>query len=242
MSPRVKAAVVVFPASNCDRDSARGWEAATGQPAEFVWHKETSIPDYDVLVIPGGFSFGDYLRCGAIARYSPIMNEVIRLAKAGRRILGICNGFQILTEAHLLPGALLRNRNLHFICKDVHLRVENNNTDFTSAYQAGQVVRYPVAHGEGGFTINPSGLKKLQDENRIVLRYCRPDGVVEPDSAPNGSLDNIAGIINDAGNVLGLMPHPERLSEPILGGDDGRVMFQSIFKAVIEEFGRGGSR
>jgi phosphoribosylformylglycinamidine synthase len=160
------------------------------------------------------------------------MSEVIRLASAGRRLIGICNGFQILTEAQLLPGALIRNRDLLFICRDAWLKVENNRTDFTSGYRAGQVVRYPIAHGEGGYTINPAGLKKLQDDDRIVLRYCRPDGRVAEDSAPNGSLDNIAGIINDQGNVLGLMPHPERLAEKILGGEDGRIMFQSIFQAV----------
>ena len=236
-SDKVKAAVLVFPGSNCDRDCARGWQAATGQAAEFVWHKEASIPDYDVVMIPGGFSFGDYLRCGAIARYSPVMNEVVRLAKAGRRIIGICNGFQILTEAQLLPGALIRNRDLLFICKDIFLKVENNRTDFTSGYQAGQVVRYPIGHGEGGFTISPQGLKKLQDNGQIVLRYCAADGTVKGDSAPNGSLDNIAGIINEEGNILGLMPHPERLGEKILGGDDGRIMFESIFKAVL---GQGG--
>ena len=237
MSRRVKTGVIVFPGSNCDRDCQRGWEAAVGEPADFVWHKETSIPDYDLIIIPGGFSFGDYLRCGAIARFSPVMNEVIRLAKQGRRILGICNGFQILCEAQLLPGALLRNRDLLFICKDILLRVENNRTDFTSGYSPGQVIRYPIAHGEGGFTVNPAGLKKLQDDDRIVLRYCEPDGGVRPDSAPQGSLDNIAGIINDAGNVMGLMPHPERLAEDVLGGHDGAAMFQSIFNAVI-----GGSK
>lgn len=237
MSRKVNAAVIVFPGSNCDRDCVRAWQAVTGEAADLVWHKEASIPDYDVVVIPGGFSFGDYLRCGAIARYSPVMSEVIRLAKAGRRILGVCNGFQVLTEAHLLPGALLRNRDLLFICKDVYLRVENNRTDFTSAYQAGQALRYPIAHGEGGFTISPAGLKKLQDDDRIVLRYCDALGRVAPDSAPNGSMDNIAGLINGQGNVLGLMPHPERLAEEVLGGVDGRGMFESIFQAVI---GRGG--
>ncbi|MDL2226941.1 phosphoribosylformylglycinamidine synthase subunit PurQ [Deltaproteobacteria bacterium OttesenSCG-928-M10] len=227
-----KTAVIVFPGSNCDRDCARGWEAVTGHKADFVWHKDSAMPDYDVVILPGGFSFGDYLRCGAIARYSPVMNEVIRLAERGSRILGICNGFQILCEAGLLPGALLRNRDLLFLCKDSYLKVENNRTDFTGGYAAGQVIRFPIAHGEGGFTINGRGLKELQDNGRIVLRYCRPDGTVEPDSAPNGSLDNIAGIINGRGNVMGLMPHPERLAEPVLGGDDGRIMLESIFKAV----------
>ncbi len=233
----VKTAVIVFPGSNCDMDCVRSWKAVTGQAAELVWHKESSIGDYDFIILPGGFSFGDYLRCGAIARYSPVMNEVVRLAGRGSRVIGICNGFQILTEAHLLPGALLRNRGLAYICKDIFLRVENYRTDFTSLYGPGAVVRMPIGHGEGSFTVSPGGLKKLQDENRIVFRYCREDGVVEEDGAPNGSLDNIAGIVNEAGNVLGMMPHPERLAEPVLGGDDGRHVFDSIFKAVT---GRGG--
>ncbi len=239
MSLKVKTAVIVFPGSNCDRDCARGWEASTGSPAEFVWHKESSMPDYDVIILPGGFSFGDYLRCGAIARFSPIMNEVVRLAKKGSRIIGICNGFQILTEARLLPGALLRNRDLLFICRDTYLKVENTRTDFTSEYREGAVIRLPIAHGEGSYSINPAGLKKLQDENRIVLRYCDAGGAVKEEEALNGSVDNIAGIVNEEGNVMGLMPHPERLSETILGGDDGRHLFQSIFKAVA---GSGGLR
>lgn len=233
----VTAAVIVFPGSNCDQDCVRSWKAVTGGPAELVWHKEASIKNYDCVILPGGFSFGDYLRCGAIARYSPVMNEVIRLAGRGSRVIGICNGFQILTEARLLPGALLRNRGLSYICKDIFLRVENNQTDFTTQYAAKATVRMPIGHGEGSFTIAPAGLKKLQDENRIVFRYCEEDGTVKEDSAPNGSLDNIAGIINEAGNVLGMMPHPERLAEPVLGGDDGRSVFDSIVKAVT---GQGG--
>ena len=229
---KVRAAVVVFPGSNCDRDCARAWEAVTGEAADFVWHKESALPDYDFVILPGGFSFGDYLRCGAIARFSPVMAEVRRLAGRGSRVLGVCNGFQILTEAGLLPGALRRNRDLLFICRDVHLRVENNGTDFTRGYAPGAVVRYPIAHGEGGFTIDPRGLQALRDGGRIVFRYARPDGRVEAGGAPNGSLDEIAGIVNEAGNVLGLMPHPERLSEKVLGGDDGRVMFESVFRAV----------
>ena len=233
----IKTAVVVFPGSNCDRDCARSWEAITGQKAEFVWHKESAVPNYDFVIVPGGFAFGDYLRCGAIARYSPVMAEIKRLAERGSRILGICNGFQILTEAHLLPGALLRNRGLAYICKDIYLKIENNRTDFTAGYQSGEIIRLPIGHGEGSFTINPAGLKKLQDENRIVARYCEPDGAVKQDSAPNGSLDNIAGVISERGNVMGLMPHPERLGETILGGDDGRRMFESVLKAVIAEGG-----
>ncbi|UQZ88105.1 phosphoribosylformylglycinamidine synthase I [Deltaproteobacteria bacterium Smac51] len=232
-----KTAVIVFPGSNCDQDCVRSWKAITGGTAELVWHKESSIADYDVVILPGGFSFGDYLRCGAIARYSPVMNEVIRLAKRGTRIIGICNGFQILTEAHLLPGALLRNKGLAYLCKDIYLKVENNQTDFTSFYSPKAVVRIPIGHGEGSFTIAPAGLKKLQDENRIVFRYCREDGTSDESTAPNGSLDNIAGIINEQGNVLGMMPHPERLGEPVLGGEDGRYVFDSIFKAVT---GQGG--
>lgn len=228
----MKTAVIVFPGSNCDQDCVRGWRAATGLAADLVWHKESHLPDYDLVILPGGFAFGDYLRCGAIARYSPVMGEVIRLARRGSRVLGICNGFQILTEVRLLPGALLRNRDLHFICKDISLKVENNRTDFTSGYAGGAVIRLPIAHGEGGFTINPAGLKKLQDDNRIVFRYCSPDGAVVPDGAPNGALDNIAGIVDETGRILGLMPHPERLSEKIMGGEDGRVVFESIFKAV----------
>lgn len=235
--PKISAAVVVFPGSNCDQDCVRSWKAVTGGAAELVWHKEASIKNYDFVILPGGFSFGDYLRCGAIARYSPVMNEVVRLAGRGSRIIGICNGFQILTEAHLLPGALLRNRNLAYICKDVFLRVENCQTDFTKLYQPKAVVRIPIGHGEGSFTIAPAGLKKLRDENRVVFRYCEEDGTVNADSAPNGSLDNIAGIINEAGNVLGMMPHPERLAEPVLGGDEGRYVFDSILQAVT---GQGG--
>jgi phosphoribosylformylglycinamidine synthase len=229
---KVKTAVIVFPGSNCDNDCVRSWKAVTGGTAELVWHKEAAIKDYDFIILPGGFSFGDYMRCGAIARYSPVMSEVVRLAARGSRVIGICNGFQILTEAHLLPGALLRNRGLTYICKDVFLKVENNKTDFTSHYASKAVARMPIGHGDGSFTIAPAGLKKLQDENRIVFRYCEEDGTVKDDSAPNGSLDNIAGIINEAGNVLGMMPHPERLAEPILGGDDGRHVFDSVFEAV----------
>ena len=232
-----KCAVIVFPGSNCDRDCARAWEAVTGHKADFVWHKETTIPDYDLIIVPGGFSFGDYLRCGAIARYSPVMAEVERLAAKGKRVLGICNGFQILCEAHLLPGALLPNRDLLFICRDTYLKVENNQTDFTSSYDSGQVIRLPIAHGEGGFTISPGGLKKLQDQNQVILRYCDAQGEVREADSPNGSLDNIAGIINENGNVMGLMPHPERLAEEILGGTDGRAMFESILRSII---GRAG--
>jgi phosphoribosylformylglycinamidine synthase len=229
----VKAAVVVFPGSNCDQDNIRSWLAVTGQKADLVWHKQTSLPNYDLIIIPGGFSFGDYLRCGAIARFSPIMSEVIRQAGQGRLVLGICNGFQILTEAGLLPGALNRNKNLKYICGDVHLRVENDKTAFTSKYKTGQVLTMPISHGEGGYSLHPRELKKLQDAGQVVFRYCAPDGTVSPEDAPNGSLDNIAGIVNRQGNVLGMMPHPERLAEEELGGTDGRPLFVSVLQAVI---------
>jgi phosphoribosylformylglycinamidine synthase len=228
----VKACVLVFPGSNCDRDNVRSWEACTGLKADLVWHKESSLPDYDLVIVPGGFSYGDYLRCGAIARFSPVMAEVVRLAGLGRLILGICNGFQILTEAGLLPGALSRNKNLKYICRDVTLRVENNKTAFTSRYAPGQVLTIPVSHGEGGYSCSPADLAALRDEGRVVFRYCAADGSVSPDDAPNGSLDNIAGILGRRGNVLGLMPHPERLAEEILGGTDGRAIFTSILDAL----------
>ncbi|MDR1111328.1 MAG: phosphoribosylformylglycinamidine synthase subunit PurQ [Deltaproteobacteria bacterium] len=227
-----RAAVVVFPGSNCDQDCVRGWKAVTGLSADLVWHKETSLPDYDLVIVPGGFSFGDYLRCGAIARFSPVMAEVARLAGRGSLVLGICNGFQILTEAGLLPGALGRNRDLRYLCLDVHLRVENAGTAFTGGYRPGQVIRIPISHGEGGYSLSPREHRRLVDNGQVVFRYCAPDGTVAPGQAPNGSLDNIAGIINGRGNVLGLMPHPERLAEEELGGTDGRALFSSVLAAM----------
>lgn len=232
MKADMKAAIVVFPGSNCDRDCLRALKAVTGIEAKFVWHRESSIDNYDLVVLPGGFSFGDYLRTGAIARFSPVMNEVVRLAKHGSRILGICNGFQILTEAGLLPGALLRNRDLLFLCRDIHMKVENTSTDFTSAYKKGQVLRLPIAHGDGNYAIDDAGYRDLEDQGQIVFRYCSPDGGVDPSDAPNGARGNIAGIMNRKGNILGLMPHPERLSEALLGGVDGRGVFESILNAV----------
>ncbi|MDR0620684.1 MAG: phosphoribosylformylglycinamidine synthase subunit PurQ [Deltaproteobacteria bacterium] len=227
-----KAAVVVFPGSNCDQDNVRSWKAVTGLTADLVWHKETSLPNYDLVIVPGGFSFGDYLRCGAIARFSPIMGEIVRLAKRGNLILGICNGFQILTEAGLLPGALNRNKNLLYLCLDVHLRVENDRTAFTGDYRRGQVLKIPISHGEGGYSLKASELKALNDSDRVVFRYCAPDGTVSPEDAPNGSQDNVAGIVNGRGNVLGMMPHPERLAEEDLGGTDGRALFTSILQTL----------
>jgi phosphoribosylformylglycinamidine synthase len=227
----MKAAVVVFPDSNGDRDAKRTIETL-GIDVRFVWHKESSIEDFDLIVLPGGFTFGDYLRTGAIARYSPVMGEVVRQAKGGTKVLGICNGFQILTEAGLLPGVLLRNRDLLFLGRDVWLRVENNATPFTNAYAKDQVIRLPIAHGDGNYFIDDEGYKKLEDEGRIVFRYCLPNGAAPNGVAPNGAKGDIAGIVNEAGNVLGLMPHPERLAEPILGGRDGRGVFESLLNAV----------
>jgi phosphoribosylformylglycinamidine synthase len=228
----MRAAIVVFPGSNCDRDCYRAMKAATGVEARFVWHRESSIDKCDLIVLPGGFAFGDYLRTGAIARFSPVMNEVIRLAKRGVRILGICNGFQVLTEAGLLPGALLRNRDLLFVCRDIHMKVEKTWTDFTNKYERGQVVRMPVAHGEGNYTIDDAGYRELEESGQIVFRYCAPDGSMSASDAPNGALGNIAGIISKEGNVLGLMPHPERMSEPLMSGEDGRGIFESLLFAV----------
>ncbi|MDR3203528.1 MAG: phosphoribosylformylglycinamidine synthase subunit PurQ [Deltaproteobacteria bacterium] len=226
-----KTAVIVFPGSNCDQDNVRSWKTTTGLTAELVWHKEGSINDYDLVIIPGGFSFGDYLRCGAIARFSPVMKEVARLANKGRYVLGICNGFQILTEAGLLPGALRRNKDLKYLCRDVFLRVENNKTPFTSLYGLGQVLKLPISHGEGGYSISPAGLNQLKEREGIVFRYCAQDGSVAPQDALNGSIDNVAGVVNKGGNVLGLMPHPERMAEEALGGLDGRALFTSILEA-----------
>ncbi|MDR1084023.1 MAG: phosphoribosylformylglycinamidine synthase subunit PurQ [Deltaproteobacteria bacterium] len=227
-----KAAVIVFPGSNCDRDCVRSFEAVTGLKANLVWHKETSLPNYDFIILPGGFSYGDYLRCGAIARFSPVLSEVKRLADRGRYILGICNGFQILTEARLLPGALLRNHGLKYLCRDVYLRVETSQSPFTSSYKNGQIIRLPISHGEGSYSLNPRELNTLNDQDRVVFRYASAGGTVGETSSPNGSQESIAGIINRERNVLGLMPHPERLAEADLGGLDGRPLFESVLAAL----------
>jgi len=203
-----------------------------GQEARFIWHKESSLGETDVVIVPGGFSYGDYLRCGAIARFSPIMNDVVRFSRQGGTVVGICNGFQILTEAGLLPGTLLRNSSLKFVCKDVHLRVENCDTRFTSACSEGDVLRIPVAHGDGNYFADPETIRRLEENGQIVFRYCSPKGETAPEANPNGSLENIAGIINESGNVLGMMPHPERASDPILGNTDGRYLFQSLLANV----------
>ncbi|MBU0701779.1 phosphoribosylformylglycinamidine synthase subunit PurQ [bacterium] len=224
----MKWAVIVFPGSNCDHDCYYILKDVLGQDVCYKWHKDTSLSGIDCVVLPGGFSYGDYLRCGAIARFSPIMNEVIKFANNGGRVIGICNGFQILLEAGLLPGAMLRNESLRFICRNVYLRIENSKTVFTKGTQTGQILRMPIAHAEGNYFADNDTLNKLHENNQIVFRYCTPEGVVVPDANPNGAIDSIAGICNENGNVLGIMPHPERVTEQILGGVDGRLIFESI--------------
>ncbi len=224
----VKFGVIVFPGSNCDHDCYHVLKHVMGQPTEYVWHKETELKGFDCLVLPGGFSYGDYLRTGSIARFSPVMGAVIEFAKKGGRVLGICNGFQVLTEAGLLPGVLMMNRGLKFICEEVHLRVENCGTIFTGGYKEGQVVRIPIAHGDGNFFAEPDTLKALEERGGVVFRYSTPAGEITGGANPNGSEGNIAGIINEGGNVLGMMPHPERASEEILGSTDGRALFESL--------------
>jgi phosphoribosylformylglycinamidine synthase subunit PurQ / glutaminase len=220
--------VVVFPGSNCDHDAYHAIKHVLGQNTEFLWHKESDLKGADVIVLPGGFSYGDYLRCGAISRFSSIMKEVVRHAERGGHVIGICNGFQILTEAGLLPGALLRNESLHFVCRDVHLRVENANTAFTGEFSPGQVMRIPVAHGEGNFYTDEDTLKQIEDYGQVIFRYANADGTIHPAANPNGSRNSIAGIINRQGNVLGMMPHPERGMEDILGSTDGIGVFASL--------------
>jgi phosphoribosylformylglycinamidine synthase len=224
--------VLVFPGSNCDHDCRHVIRDVLGQDVTMVWHKETSLAGLDGVILPGGFSYGDYLRTGAIARFSPVMNAVKQFADEGGMVLGICNGFQILLEAGLLPGAMLRNRSLHFICKDVYVRVENAATPFTNACKPGQVLKIPIAHADGNYYTDPVTLAGLQANAQVVFRYCRKDGKVAPEANPNGSLDNIAGIRNDRGNVLGMMPHPERCAEQMLGNEDGRLIFVSMLEAL----------
>ncbi len=228
----MKSAVLIFPGINRDRDMLRALESVTGTPARPVWHTEAEIPPADLIVVPGGFSYGDYLRCGAIAARSPVMADLVRKANAGVLVLGICNGFQILTETGLLPGALMRNAHLHFVCREVFLKVENASTPFSRAYRQGQVIRCPVAHHDGNYFADTPTLDRLEGENQVVYRYSEADGAVTDEANPNGSLNNIAGIINAAGNVLGMMPHPENLIEPLQGGSDGRGIFESLVEAV----------
>ncbi|MEI6428392.1 MAG: phosphoribosylformylglycinamidine synthase subunit PurQ [Pseudanabaena sp. ELA607] len=227
----IKFGILVFPGSNCDRDMATVTAGLLQQPTRLIWHSETDISDCDVIVVPGGFSYGDYLRCGAISRFAPVMRSVIDHANQGKYVLGVCNGFQILTEAGLLPGALVRNRDLHFICDRVPLRVERHDLPWTKNYQPQQIITLPIAHGEGCYYADADTLKSLEDHGQVVFRYCDAWGNVTPQSNPNGALNNIAGICNRQGNVLGMMPHPERAAEQILGGIDGLGLFAGLIAA-----------
>lgn len=227
-----KIGVIVFPGSNCDHDAYHAMKQIMNAETKFLWHKDTDLSDIDLLIVPGGFSYGDYLRSGAIARFSPVMNSVVEYANAGNPVLGICNGFQILLEAGLLPGAMLHNEKLRFICKNVHIRVESTRSLFTSGLKRGNVLEIPVSHGEGNYFIEPDGLKKLENNDQIAFRYCNADGETTPESNINGSVSAIAGITNKSGNVLGMMPHPERAMEEILGLEDGKIFFDSVFNQL----------
>lgn len=228
----MKAGVVVFPGSNCDHDCYHVLKHVAGFDTQFLWHKDTDLKGVDLVVLPGGFSYGDYLRCGAIASHSPIMDAVVKFAQKGGFVIGICNGFQVLTESGLLPGALMRNKDLKFICKHVNLVVQNVDTAFTSFYSNGEVVRIPIAHMDGNYFIDEKGLLELRENSQIVFRYSDSNGDTNQESNPNGSVYNIAGIVNKEGNVLGMMPHPERCAEEILGGMDGYHIFNSIKKTI----------
>ncbi len=228
----MKFAVVVFPGSNCDHDAYHAAKHVLGQEAEFVWHKETSLKDADVVVLPGGFSYGDYLRTGAIARFSPIMRAVSDFADAGGPVIGICNGFQVLLEAGMLPGAMLRNRSVKFQCEFVHVRVEQIDTPFTVACRQGQILAMPIAHGEGNYYAEPDVIERLERQRQVVFRYVTSDGVASAEGNPNGSINNIAGICNERRNVVGLMPHPERACELAVGGADGLFVFNSVIQSV----------
>ena len=228
----MKFGVVVFPGSNCDHDAYHVVSKHVGQPVDFIWHKETDLSAFDAILIPGGFSYGDYLRAGALARFSPVMKAVKDFASEGKFVFGICNGFQILCESGLLPGALIRNADLHFVCRHVDVRVENNNTPFTYGLNNGDVLSLPVAHAEGNYTCDDATYHQLNENGQIVFRYCDAFGDVTPEANPNGARDNIAGICSPDRNVLGMMPHPERACEDLLGSHDGLGVFRSLNKAI----------
>lgn len=228
----MKFGVVIFPGSNCDYDCWWVVKEVLGEKVEFIWHKEKNLSGYDCIILPGGFSYGDYLRAGAIARFSPVMPEVVKFAHRGGLVIGICNGFQILLEAGLLPGAMRKNRDLLFICRYIYIRVENTHTPFTSLCKKGQVLHIPIAHFEGNYYVDSKTLLRLKKNDQIIFRYCNERGEVTEDANPNGSLEAIAGICNERRNVLGMMPHPERCAESILGSQDGKIIFESIVKSV----------
>ena len=222
--------VIRFPGANCDQDAYHTLKDALGQPTEYLWHQDTDLKSVDCVVVPGGFSYGDYLRCGAIARFSPVMGAVQEFASRGGLVIGMCNGFQILCESHLLPGALLRNDGQKFICKQIYLRTENADTPFTNTLTAGQVLQVPIAHGEGKYVCDSATLAELTSSGRVLFRYCASDGALTDDANPNGSLDNIAGVASADFRILGMMPHPERASDPALGSADGRALFESLLR------------
>jgi phosphoribosylformylglycinamidine synthase I len=231
MKPKI--GVVVFPGSNCDHDAYYAFKKILNCDTKFLWHKEKGLQNSDIVILPGGFSYGDYLRTGAIARFSPIMNDVIDFANNGGIVIGICNGFQILLEAGLLPGVMLKNKSLQFVCKDVYLTITNDNTVFTKDIDSDKVLKIPVAHGEGNYFADDSTLSALEENNQIVFRYSSPDRIIEDIYNPNGSVRNIAGIINREGNVLGMMPHPERSCDPLLGKTDGQLIFRSVLNNIF---------
>jgi phosphoribosylformylglycinamidine synthase subunit PurQ / glutaminase len=228
----MKAAVIVFPGSNCDRDVAVALEGASGKKPIMVWHRDRDFQSVDLIVLPGGFAYGDYLRVGAMAAHSPVMREVKRRADQGVPTLGICNGFQVLTEAGLLPGALMRNASLQFVCRDVHCRIETGQSLYTSAFENGETVRWPVGHHDGNYFADAATLDRLEGEGRVAFRYAEPDGSLSEAANPNGSARNIAGIFNETKSILGLMPHPERLADPALGGADGARFFKGLVEAL----------
>lgn len=235
----MKVGVVTFPGSNCDFDSYAAVKHILKEEVEFLWHKSTDLAGSDLVILPGGFAYGDYLRAGAIARFSPIMEEVIKFAKSGGMVLGICNGFQVLTECGLLPGALMRNRHLRFSCKFVYLRVEKSDNRFTGASAVGNVLKIPIAHGEGNYYFQDDRIRQLEENGQVLFRYCDRAGNVTDEANPNGSINSIAGIINREGNVLGMMPHPERAVEEIIGSTDGLEIFESVRTACTQVAGAG---
>jgi phosphoribosylformylglycinamidine synthase I len=228
----LKFGIVVFPGTWSETDCHYAVADVLGQQAEYVWHRDTDLTKFDCVILPGGFSYGDYLRAGAIARFSPVMEAVKEYADAGGLVIGICNGFQVLCEAGLLPGVLMRNDHLQFRCQWVNLRVENSNTKFSHLAESGDVLKVPISHGEGNYFIDRMAVAQLEANDQVVFRYCEPDATTSKQSNPNGSLNNIAGIVNRRGNVLGMMPHPERCCEPLMGGEDGAVIFQSIIESI----------
>jgi phosphoribosylformylglycinamidine synthase subunit PurQ / glutaminase len=228
----MKFGVVIFPGSNCDHDCYYVIESVIGKPVEFIWHQDTSVRGFDAIILPGGFAYGDYLRTGALAKFSPVMRSVKEFADKGGMVIGICNGFQILCEAGLLPGALLRNVGMKYVCKFLHLRTETTNTPFTNTLSKEQLLHVPIGHGDGNYFADADVLKRIEDNDQVAFRYVTADGQVTRDANPNGSLNNIAGIVNEGRNVLGMMPHPDRSSESILGSSDGRLIFESMVNAL----------